>query len=229
MTMASRCCLSREGAQGPGAPAAACEESARPLVGADATPSGASTTAGRLHRSRSHAATMTPIPSGGYVKAGYPPTWIEKHHLVHLSECLSNFPKRIERLLSLPAPDDGSEPLRSARRVLQRPNRKLSPAEIDQLVADYQTGLCLTELGERYGLHRQTAKAHLERCGVTVRSELPALSEEQVAHAVRLYADGWGLNPVAAQLSVAPNTVKRALLARGVRLRPRGFAGPRPA
>jgi lambda repressor-like predicted transcriptional regulator len=96
-------------------------------------------------------------------------------------------------------------------------------------MADYQAGLCLTELGKRYGLHRQTAKAHLERRGVAIRSELPALNEEQVAQAVQLYADGWGLNPAAAELGVAPNTVKRALLALGVQMRPRGFSGPRLA
>jgi lambda repressor-like predicted transcriptional regulator len=112
---------------------------------------------------------------------------------------------------------------------LRRPNRKLSPTEIDQLVVDYQTGLCLTELGERYGLHRQTAKGHLERRGVPIRSELPALNDKQIIQAAALYAQGQGLNPIAAQLGVAPNTVKRALLAQGVRLRPRGFAGPRLA
>jgi transposase len=64
---------------------------------------------------------------------------------------------------------------------------------------------------------------------MTIRSELPTLNEEQITQAVALYADGWGLNPIATRLGVAPNTVKRALLAQGVRLRPRGFARPRPA
>lgn len=51
-------------------------------------------------------------------------------------------------------------------RVLRQPNHKLQPMEIDALLADYAAGLCLTALGEKYGLHRQTAKAHLERrCG----------------------------------------------------------------
>ena len=128
----------------------------------------------------------------------------------------------------MPLANHGAKPVRLVRRALQRPNRKLSPAEIDQLVAEYQAGQCLTELGKRYGLHRQTAKAHLERRGVTIRSELPALDEGQIVRAVALYAEGLGLNPIATRLGVAPNTVKRALLARGVRLRPRGFAGPRP-
>jgi hypothetical protein len=97
---------------------------------------------------------------------------------VHLSERLSNFPNRIDRLLTAPLPDHGGELVLSVRRQLKRPNRKLSPVEIDQLVADYQAGLCLTELGERFGLHRQTAKAHLERSGVTIRSELPAMTPE---------------------------------------------------
>jgi DNA-binding MarR family transcriptional regulator len=110
--------------------------------------------------------------------------------------------------------------------VLQRPNRKLSLAEIDQLVADYQAGLCLTELGKRYGLHRQTAKAHLERRGVTIRSELPALTPDQVQAAGHLYdALGLSLVQLANRFEVAPNTLRRALASAGYRIRPRGYCG----
>lgn len=147
---------------------------------------------------------------------------------MHLSERLSNFPNWIDRLLAVPLPG-GSEPVLPVRRVLRRVNRKLSPAEVDQLVIDYQADLCLTELGKRYGLHRQTAKAHLERRGVIIRSELPALNVEQITQAVALYAEGQGLNPIAARLGVAPNTVSEFCWLGGVRLRPRGFAGVRPA
>ncbi len=146
---------------------------------------------------------------------------------MHLSEHLSNFPDRIDRLLAVPLPD-GGEPVHPVRRVLQQPNRKLSAAEVDQLAADYQAGLCLTKLGERYGLHRQTAKAHLERRGMAIRSELPAMTSDQVQAAGRLYeASGLSLARVAARFEVAPNTLRRALGRAGFQIRPRGYAGRR--
>jgi len=150
---------------------------------------------------------------------------------VHLREALSNFPKRSDRLIQ----DQARRPVRAIGsassdgvRALVQPIRKLRPPEVEALVADYATGRCLTALGEKYGIHRQTAKAHLERAGVEIRSELPALDERQVGEAVALYATGLGLKPVATKLGVSANTVKRALLARGVRLKPRGYSGPRP-
>jgi len=95
-------------------------------------------------------------------------------------------------------------------------------------VADYQAGLCLTALGERYGLHRQTAKAHLERRQVCIRSELPAMMPDQVQAAGQLYeASGLSLAKVAARFEVAPNTLRRAIGMAGFRIRPRGYAGPR--
>lgn len=142
---------------------------------------------------------------------------------MHLRECLSNLAEPVERVFrawdSMASRVVAAVP-RVERRALQS-NRKLQPADIDGLVADYQSGVDLTALGERYGLHRQTAKAHLQRRGVEVRSERPALDDQQIARAVALYAKGYGLSPIASQFGVAPNTVKRALMAQGVVLRPR--------
>jgi transposase-like protein len=50
---------------------------------------------------------------------------------------------------------------------------------------------------------------------VEIRSELPALSDEQIDLAVQLYSCGLGLRPIGRRLGVAANTVRRALLARG--------------
>lgn len=52
--------------------------------------------------------------------------------------------------------------------------------EIDTLIADYRAGMCLTELGRSIGCTRQMAKTRLQRRGVIVRSDLPALTPEQV-------------------------------------------------
>jgi uncharacterized protein YjcR len=43
---------------------------------------------------------------------------------------------------------------------------------------------------------------------VAIRSELPALTKDQIAQAAELYAKGWSLKLIASQLGVAPNTVK---------------------
>jgi lambda repressor-like predicted transcriptional regulator len=112
---------------------------------------------------------------------------------------------------------------------LQQPNHKLRPAEIDALVADYAAGMDLTELGNKYDLHRQTAKAHLERRGVVIRSELAAMEPAQVAAAAQLYASGLSLKAVGAAFEVAPMTLNRYLRKAGVVIRPRGYAGPRPS
>lgn len=89
-------------------------------------------------------------------------------------------------------------------------------------MADYRAGVCLTELEERYGLHRQTAKAHLERCGVTIRSELPAMAPEQVQAAGQLYeTSDLSLVQVAVRFEVAPNTLRRAISRAGFRIRSR--------
>lgn len=97
------------------------------------------------------------------------------------------------------------------RRVL-RPNHKLQPREIDLLVADYWATVCLTELGLKYSLHRQTAKAYLERRGVPNLSEVPTMMPGQVQAAGQLYeASGLSLAQVAVRFEVAPNTLRRAI------------------
>lgn len=153
---------------------------------------------------------------------------------MHLRECLSNLSDVTDRALRAradPGVGDRVEPIpivRADDRRSFRPNRKLQPGEIDQLVADYLAGMCLTELGMKYSLHRQTAKAHLERRRVTIRSEMPSLTPEQVQAAGQLYeATGLSLAQVAARYEVAPNTLRRAIGQAGFRIRARGYADPR--
>lgn len=62
----------------------------------------------------------------------------------------------------------------------------LSPAQVDELVALYEAGATLVELGERFGVHRRTAAAHLVRRSVPIRRR--GLDECHLAEAVELYA-----------------------------------------
>lgn len=115
----------------------------------------------------------------------------------------------------------GAEDATSVR-VKITENRKLSPAEVTELIAAYQAGTSQGELSRRYGLHIQTVKAHLRRHGVTIRP-VQVLTAEQQDEAVRLYVDeAWSLREVASTFGVNPDTVRRTLAGRGIPRRSRG-------
>jgi lambda repressor-like predicted transcriptional regulator len=102
-----------------------------------------------------------------------------------------------------------------------KPNRKLQPNQVDQLVADYVAGANIDTLARSFGMHRQTVRNHLLRREVTLRSDSPALSETQIDHLVELHATGLSTAKLGKQVGVGPTTVQRALKARGVKLRDR--------
>ena len=70
----------------------------------------------------------------------------------------------------------------------------LSPGQVDELVASYESGATLVELGERFSIHRRTAAAHLVRRSVPIRRR--GLDECHLAEAVELYAGGLTLMEV---------------------------------
>lgn len=96
----------------------------------------------------------------------------------------------------------------------------LSPAQVDELVASYESGATLVELGERFSIHRRTAAAHLARRSVPVRRR--GLDERHIAEAVELYSGGLTLMEVGLRFGVSQQTVGRALVAAGIALRPSG-------
>lgn len=96
----------------------------------------------------------------------------------------------------------------------------LSPAQVDELVALYEAGATLVELGERFGVHRRTAAAHLVRRSVPIRRR--GLDECHLAEAVELYAGGLSLMEVGLRFGVSQQAVRRALAVEGVAIRPSG-------
>lgn len=85
----------------------------------------------------------------------------------------------------------------------------LSPAQVDELVALYKAGATLVELGERFGVHRRTAAAHLVRRSVPIRRR--GLDECDLAEAAELYAGGLSLMEVGLRFGVSQQAVRRAL------------------
>lgn len=100
----------------------------------------------------------------------------------------------------------------------------LSVAEVDELVALYEQGMTLVQLGERFGVYHRTVVAHLVRRSVPMR--VRGLAEEHTSEAVRLYEGGMTLMEVGLHFGVSQGAVKRAVVAAGATIRPRGRRMP---
>ncbi|MFC5997921.1 hypothetical protein ACFP6A_04170 [Quadrisphaera sp. GCM10027208] len=91
---------------------------------------------------------------------------------------------------------------------------------MDELVALYEAGATLVELGERFGVHRRTAAAHLVRRSVPIRRR--GLDEYNLAEAVELYTDGLSLMEVGLRFGASQQAVRRALATAGATMGPSG-------
>jgi hypothetical protein len=89
-------------------------------------------------------------------------------------------------------------------------NRRLSPTDVDQLVADYRNGVgSIYDLADLYGVHRNTIAQHLKYRGVRL-GPLP-LQDFEATRARELHADGLSLNAIGRALGRDPKTVKAGL------------------
>jgi hypothetical protein len=115
-----------------------------------------------------------------------------------------------EKLPSLDTP----EPTPAKR---DRPGRarQLDDDHIQQLIAGYQSGSTVYELGDQFGIERRTVSNILQRHGVQMRRR--GLSPDQVDDAIHLYNLGW---------SLARTTLReRGIPTRDTQGRPRSKAG----
>lgn len=100
-----------------------------------------------------------------------------------------------------------------------RPNRKLMPAEIGELVGAYRRGATVYELAEQFGMHRQTVSAHLRREGIAMRPRI-RMTTRLVERATELYESGWSTVRIGKELGLGTSTVGKALKRAGVEMRP---------
>ncbi len=107
--------------------------------------------------------------------------------------------------------------------VAKNPAKSQTRLTIEQrmeLVADYEAGMPVRTIAVKYGVHRGTIPAFVQRSGGQLRST--GLNNERRASAAILYRDGHTLQEVADRLGIDPKTVRNAVVAEGVTLRPRG-------
>jgi hypothetical protein len=94
---------------------------------------------------------------------------------------------------------------------------RLSPADVEALAEGYRGGATVYELATHFRIHRTTVAQHLHRQGVVMRRQ--GLTNDQVDHAVVLYAQGSSLARIGARFGVDPATAWSALRTRGVPMR----------
>ena len=99
--------------------------------------------------------------------------------------------------------------------------RRLSPADVDELIAAYCAGTGISELAMRFRLHRTTVAAHLGRHCVKRHGIAKAWTEDVLATAAALYESGRSLATVGAALGVDASTVANRFCTAGVPIRAR--------
>ena len=99
--------------------------------------------------------------------------------------------------------------------------RRLSPADVDELIAAYCAGTGISELAMRFRLHRTTVAAPLGRHCVKRHGIAKAWTEDVLATAAALYESGRSLATVGAALGVDASTVANRFCTAGVPIRAR--------
>jgi DNA-directed RNA polymerase specialized sigma24 family protein len=96
--------------------------------------------------------------------------------------------------------------------------RRLRPRQVEQLVAEYETGASIQALAKRWRLHRTTVAEHLHRADVEIRQR--GIPTDQRYEVIRLYEKGWSCLRLAERFDCDDETVRQTLKRAGVKLRP---------
>lgn len=134
----------------------------------------------------------------------------------------------LETAQTRPSDDRSEEPREVKGRPSNPPQRRLSPADIDDLVAAYKAGANIRQLAANFGVHRTTVTAHLDRQRIRGHHTLTAWTDDTLREATELYATGLSLAAVATRFGIDAQTVANRLRRAGVPVRPRRGWHPRP-
>ncbi len=92
--------------------------------------------------------------------------------------------------------------------------RHLNNIQVQNLIARYEAGATVYELGEQFGIERKAVSRILHHHQVPMRRR--GLTTEQVSEAIHLYGMGWSLARVGKHLGVDGTTVLNKLRERGI-------------
>lgn len=128
--------------------------------------------------------------------------------------------KQLEELVKrLPGLDAPVREL-SASRLKPGRARQLDDSQVRELIQGYAGRATVYQLGDRFGISRQTVGKLLKRHDVPMR--MRGLSVEQIDEAAQLYKAGQSLARIGERLGVDAGTVRSRLVERGVRMRDAG-------
>lgn len=100
-------------------------------------------------------------------------------------------------------------------------NRKGMDLSMDSVIADYQAGATLMELGAKYGVSYMTIQRRLVDCGVHIRPRTNKIDRDTPSIAAA-YRAGATIVEIAAQFNYSTAAIRQALRAAEVPMRPRG-------
>lgn len=99
---------------------------------------------------------------------------------------------------------------------LHQSNRKLKPAEIDDLVGRYEQGATIASLASHFSIHSQTVRAHLKARNVKLR-RMYSLTPAEEDEVIRLYVEErQTLEEIAIRFGNSAASIRRALIRRGI-------------
>jgi AraC-like DNA-binding protein len=99
--------------------------------------------------------------------------------------------------------------------------RRLSDADIDDLVRSHGPGVSIDSLARRFGVHRTTILQHVDRRGVRRPAVARKMTDRTVRQAATRDGKGEPLKLVAARLGVDERTLGRKFSKAGIPTRPR--------
>ena len=119
----------------------------------------------------------------------------------------------LEKLLRK-LPDPGAPAPPPAKRRKPGRVRHLEPDQVEKLIANYQAGATVYELGAQFKINRKTVSRTLRRHHIPMRRT--SLRPEQINEAARLYQHGWSTGHIAQHLNTHQRTVQRRLAEKDV-------------
>jgi hypothetical protein len=131
--------------------------------------------------------------------------------------------EQLQHILNLAQTSQRVEPTthRSQVQILSYPLRiRLGSEKVNQLVADYQSGITTTQLMKDYKISKTSVLKLLKNAGVKMRHQ--SLTKEQVNEAAVLYEGGRSLAVVAATMGLPQESLRRAMITIGMKMRSTG-------